>query len=120
MEAESEALKKLEEILLSYKSKVEDHLAAEGRELPKEIFEDFTTQWVNEASNLSVTLKQSTSRSQSRQRRRSGSPSACSTASSTGRMNTPSWRKEQREGRRDTKIPMPTFYNSPIPNETHI
>ncbi len=31
---------------------MEDHLAAEGRELPKEIFEDFTTQWVNEASSL--------------------------------------------------------------------
>ena len=39
-------LKRMEEILLTYKSKVEDHLAAEGRELPKEIFEDFTSQWV--------------------------------------------------------------------------
>jgi hypothetical protein len=47
LEAEDDLiLKRMEEILLTYKSKVEDHLAAEGRELPKEIFEDFTSQWV--------------------------------------------------------------------------
>ena len=41
LEAEDDLiLKRMEEILLTYKSKVEDHLAAEGRELPKEIFED--------------------------------------------------------------------------------
>lgn len=117
IEGEHEALKKLEEILLSYKSKVEDHLAAEGRQLPKEIFDDFTTQWVNEASNLSTMIHKSSSRSCSRQRRRSGSPSASSTTSGSSRL-TPSWRKEHREGHRETRIPVPTFYNSP--SEAHI
>merc|ERR1719266_1747568 len=46
LEEEDAILKRMEEILLTYKSRVETHLAAEGRELPKEIFEDFTSQWV--------------------------------------------------------------------------
>jgi len=46
LDEEDAILKRMEEILLTYKSRVENHLAAEGRELPKEIFEDFTSQWV--------------------------------------------------------------------------
>ena len=45
-------LKRMEEILMTYKSKVEDHLAAEGRELPKEIFEDFTSRWVQNQAQV--------------------------------------------------------------------
>ena len=103
-------LKRMEEILMTYKSKVEDHLAAEGRELPKDIFEDFTTQWVNEASSLT---KSPSSRSSSRTR---------NPVTSTPQVRTtPTWRKEHRSGQKETKIPVPTFYNcSPIPSETRI
>lgn len=123
-------LKRMEEILMTYKSKVEDHLAAEGRELPSDIFEDFTTQWVNEASHLNQTIKGNKSRSSSSQRGYSpvnGSqdlmmpPSEDHSRSSTPVIRTlPVWRKEYRDGQRETKIPVPTFYNSPIPSETNI
>jgi hypothetical protein len=54
-EGDSEdALKRMEEILMSLKSRVEDRLAAEGQELPKDIFEDFTSQWVSEATSALV------------------------------------------------------------------
>lgn len=106
-----EILKRMEEILMTYKSKVEDHLAAEGRELPKELFEDFTTQWVNEATTLTK------SRSSSRHRNESEVVKV---------RTAPNWRRETngnsagRSGRERTRIPVPTFFNSPIPNETHI
>ena len=45
-------LKRMEEILMTSKTKVEDHLAAEGRELPKEIFEDFTSRWVQNQAQV--------------------------------------------------------------------
>ena len=50
-------LKRMEEILMTYKSKVEDHLAAEGRELPKEIFEDFTSRWVQNQAQVRLVEK---------------------------------------------------------------
>ena len=50
-------LKRMEEILMTYKSKVEDHLAAEGRELPKEIFEDFTSRWVQNQAQVRLLVK---------------------------------------------------------------
>ena len=50
-------LKRMEEILMTYKSKVEDHLAAEGRELPKEIFEDFTSRWVQNQAQVKFLVK---------------------------------------------------------------
>eukprot|EP00095_Tigriopus_kingsejongensis_P009127 maker-scaffold595_size129005-snap-gene-0.19 protein:Tk09127 transcript:maker-scaffold595_size129005-snap-gene-0.19-mRNA-1 annotation:"glutamic acid-rich protein" len=83
-------LKRMEEILMTYKSKVEDHLAAEGRELPKEIFEDFTTQWVNEASSLASTSSKS--------RGYSPTPAWEASRSTTPVIRTlPTWRKEFRE-----------------------
>ena len=92
LEEEDAILKRMEEILLTYKSRVENHLAAEGRELPKEIFEDFTSQWVAASSN-------NTARPLSR--------------SATGEIKvTPSPRKAKRDSSK-TRIPVPTFYNSP-------
>ena len=106
-------LKRMEEILLTYKSKVEDHLAAEGRELPKEIFEDFTTQWVNEAaSSLNSSRAAAVSPIPT--------PSTSSRSVTPSVRTTPTWRKEHRDGQKETKIPVPTFFNSPIPSETHI
>eukprot|EP00096_Caligus_rogercresseyi_P015896 TRINITY_DN839_c0_g1_i1.p1 TRINITY_DN839_c0_g1~~TRINITY_DN839_c0_g1_i1.p1 ORF type:complete len:305 (-),score=85.84 TRINITY_DN839_c0_g1_i1:502-1416(-) len=88
-------LKKLEEILLTYKSRVEGQLAAEGRQLPKEIFEDFTTHWVN-----------STSSKQQPDAKRI--------------MQSPTPRKDFREKKDKTKIPLPTFYSKPeAPQQTH-
>ena len=119
----------MEEILLTYKSKVEDHLAAEGRELPKEIFEDFTSQWVqnvrqkpdkkelgatndeinkNDHSNTSPVVKSKSN--------------GCipTVLSSPNIRTTPIMRKDKKEGIEKTRIPMPTYFNSPIPTETDI
>ena len=130
LEAEDDLiLKRMEEILLTYKSKVEDHLAAEGRELPKEIFEDFTSQWVqnvrqkpdkreveakddelckNIHSNTSPVVKSKSN--------------GCipTVMSSPGIRTTPIMRKDKKEGIEKTRIPMPTYFNSPIPTETDI
>ena len=117
-------LQRMEKILLNYKSKVEDHLAAEGRELPKEIFEDFTTQWVKEASTLNQEIKkEKEGRERSRSRSRQGAGSRTATPSGSGAVGTrttPTWRKEHRQGQKETKIPVPTFFNSPSTNEPHI
>ena len=112
---DDQILKRMEEILMTYKSRVEDKLAAEGMELPKDIFEDFTTQWVAG----SVTGNDTTG--QQRRRRRTSASSDCSssaTPASTSSRTTPNWRKEFRHGQGGTRIPMPTFYSSP--SETNI
>ena len=94
IEAEDDLiLKRMEEILLTYKSKVEDHLAAEGRELPKEIFEDFTSQWVQNS------VRSSSSKSGLTQNVRT----------------TPMLRKERRDGSEKTRIPMPTYFSNSSP-----
>ncbi|CAB4057985.1 GAS2-like protein 1,GAS2-like protein 2,GAS2-like protein pickled eggs [Lepeophtheirus salmonis] len=88
-------LKKMEEILLTYKSRVEGRLAAEGRQLPKEIFEDFTSHWVN-----------STSKPPER--------GSVAVVGGNGKipLNPPTPRKEFRDKKDKTKIPVPTFYSS--------
>ena len=97
-------LKRMEEILMTYKSKVEDHLAAEGREFPKEIFEDFTSRWVQNSM-------------------RGGPPAGSGTPVSKSKSNgnlvltpsvrtTPLMRKEKRDGMERTRIPMPTYFNA--------
>ena len=94
LDEEDAILKRMEEILLTYKSRVEDHLAAEGRELPKEIFEDFTSQWVQAQPSRPM------------------SRSLTSEVSNTGSLPRPS--PSPRKAKRDTsntRIPMPTFYN---------
>ena len=94
LEEEDAILKRMEEILLTYKSRVETHLAAEGRELPKEIFEDFTSQWV----------AASTANSRPMASTRSPSTSALPRA-------TPSPRKAKQRDSSKTRIPVPTFYS---------
>jgi hypothetical protein len=112
---DDEILKRMEEILLTYKARVEHHLAAEGRELPKEIFEDFTTQWVATcksptASPPASTVSKSVSNGNLLMRRE---------LSASKLSVTP--RKDPIAGpEKKTRIPMPTFYNSPIPSETNI
>ena len=102
-------LKRMEEILFTYKSKVEDKLAAEGKELPKDIFEDFTTHWVNSSPHRAKSVDSLDSSEKS---------------SEKGSLNrvrvTPTQRKEHRDGQKTTRIPVPTFYKSPIPSETHL
>jgi len=129
LEAEDDLiLKRMEEILLTYKSKVEDHLAAEGRELPKEIFEDFTSQWVQNVrqkpEKAGVADKgddqgQNVNSSDSVIKSKSNGclPVALST---TNIRTTPAMRKDKKEGIEKTRIPMPTYFNSPIPTETDI
>ncbi len=112
-EEEDMILKRMEEILMTYKSRVENHLAAEGRELPKEIFEDFTSQWVATSS-----------RPMSRSAMAATSDSESLSSSSTLPRRTATPRKEKKRDSSKTRIPMPTFYNSnnssPIPSETNI
>ena len=109
---DDEILKRMEEILLTYKARVETHLAAEGRELPKEIFEDFTTQWVATCKSpaASPPVSKSVSNGNLMMRRE---------PSSSRLVVTP--RRDPVQGpEKKTRIPMPTFYNSPIPSETNI
>lgn len=96
LDEEDAILKRMEEILLTYKSRVETHLAAEGRELPKEIFEDFTSQWV-------ATSTAASSRPISRSATAELNPRMIASA-------TPSPRKAKRDSS-SSRIPVPTFYD---------
>ena len=102
-------LKRMEKILFTYKSKVEDKLAAEGKELPKDIFEDFTTHWVNSSPHRAKSVDSLDSSEKSSEK---GSYSKANVP--------PNQRKEHRDGQKVTKIPVPIFYKSPIPSETHL
>ena len=92
---------------------VETHLAAEGRELPKDIFEDFTTQWVAtcKSPQASPPVSKSVSNGNLVMRRE---PSAAKL------IVTPRKDPIQAAGEKRTRIPMPTFYSSPVPSETNI
>ena len=113
-------LRRMEEILFTYKSKVEDRLAAEGKELPKDIFDDFTEHWVVNSAPYrakSVDSLDSSERSdghhhhhyQQQQQQQQGvkrpqpppaSPKVVVRA-----------RKDPKDGvRGTTRIPVPTFY----------
>ena len=111
LDEEDAILKKMEEILLTYKSRVETHLAAEGRELPKEIFEDFTSQWV--AASTARPLSRSATAEMP-----VVTPSghhAVMSRSSTADIQTPKMKPSPRKAKRDssnTRIPVPTFYNN--------
>jgi hypothetical protein len=108
---DDQILKRMEEILLTYKARVETHLAAEGRELPKEIFEDFTTQWV--ATCKSPTASPPVAKSVSNGNLLSREPSSSKLTVTPRKDPIPCPEKR-------TRIPMPTFYNSPIPSDTNI
>jgi len=109
-------IQRMEEILMTYKSKVEDHLAAEGRELPKEIFEDFTSRWVqNQAQAAAVSTPVSKSRSNGSLAASNSTPINQKWSSPPDGVNvrtTPLMRKERRDGSDRTRIPMPTYYSS--------
>jgi hypothetical protein len=121
METDEMILRRMEEILFTYKSKVEDRLAAEGKELPKDIFDDFTEHWVVNSAPYrakSVDSLDSSDRSDGQQGHRKGGvggrlqhtpPSPKATARG------PSARKDPKEGHRlTTRIPVPTFYRGQL------
>ena len=116
----------MEEILFTYKSKVEDKLAAEGKALPKvkkniyrqklqnenfilklnfslfqDIFDDFTEHWVASSPHRAKSVDSLDSSE------RSSEPGSVSKTS-----RTPNQRKEHRDGQQRTRIPAPTFYKS--------
>jgi len=98
-------LKRMEEILFTYKIKVEDKLAAEGKELPADIFEDFTSHWVNSSPHRAKSVDSLDSSEKS--------------SSDRGEKNRevkvapPPQRKESRDGvQARSRIPAPTFYKT--------
>ena len=110
LEEEDAILKRMEEILLTYKSRVETHLAAEGRELPKEIFEDFTSQWV--AASASGTTPAGPPGPLSRSMTSELTPQSIP---KPPRVAIPAAKPSPRKAKRDTsntRIPMPTFYSN--------
>ena len=98
VETDEMILKRMEEILFTYKTKVEDRLAAEGKELPKDIFQDFTEHWINSSPYRAKSVD-----------------SLNSSEKSVDRTPTlPKTRKDTKEGCPTTKIPIPTFYKNSI------
>jgi hypothetical protein len=122
IETDEMILRRMEEILFTYKSKVEDRLAAEGKELPKDIFDDFTEHWVVNSAPYrakSVDSLDSSDRSEGHQQHKaavSGRGLLQTPASPRTAVRGPAVRKDPKEGHRiTTRIPMPTFYSrSPI------
>ena len=105
-ETDEMILKRMEEILFTYKSKVEGRLAAEGKELPKDLFNDFTEHWLNSTPQRCKsidTLSENSSRTSDR----------CSSAGGKTPV-LPKERKESREGCSSTRIPKPIFYKNSI------
>ena len=93
-------LKRMEEILFTYKIKVEDKLAAEGKELPADIFEDFTSHWVNSSPHRAKSVDSLDSSEKSSERGEKVKVA-------------PPQRKESREGvQARSRIPAPTFYKT--------
>lgn len=118
LEEEDAILKRMEEILLTYKSRVETHLAAEGRELPKEIFEDFTSQWVAASAASGTTTPGGPLPGHAGHQPLSRSMTSELTPQSINKPPrvvanpaAPSPRKAKRDTS-NTRIPMPTFYSN--------
>jgi hypothetical protein len=94
-------LKRMEEILFTYKIKVEDKLAAEGKELPADIFEDFTSHWVNSSPHRAKSVDSLDSSEKSSER------------GEKVKVAPPPGRKESRDGvQARSRIPAPTFYKT--------
>lgn len=102
----------MEEILFTYKIKVEDKLAAEGKELPADIFEDFTSHWVNSSPHRaksvdSLDSSEKSSERGERQREVKVAP--------------PPQRKESRDGvQARSRIPAPTFYKTSLATDSRL
>ena len=112
LEEEDAILKRMEEILLTYKSRVETHLAAEGRELPKEIFEDFTSQWVAASASGTTPAGPPGPGPLSRSMTSELTPQSIP---KPPRVAIPAAKPSPRKAKRDTsntRIPMPTFYSN--------
>jgi hypothetical protein len=103
-ETDEMILKRMEEILFTYKSKVEDRLAAEGKELPKDIFNDFTEHWLNSTPQRAKSIDTLSENSSIRSYERSPGGSKTPVL--------PKERKESREGCSSTRIPKPIFYKN--------
>jgi len=97
-DTDEQILKRMEEILFTYKTKVEDKLAAEGKALPKDIFDDFTEHWVASSPHRAKSVDSLDSSERSDQ------------GSVTRTPRTPNTRKQHRDGHRGTRIPAPTYY----------
>ena len=127
-DTDEQILKRMEEILFTYKTKVEDKLAAEGKALPKvcfsyflqmsfvqtagkiaklakchynspqDIFDDFTEHWVASSPHRAKSVDSLDSSERSDQ------------GSVTRTPRTPNIRKQHRDGHRGTRIPAPTYY----------
>ena len=126
-DTDEQILKRMEEILFTYKTKVEDKLAAEGKALPKvchsflifnclflvytesikavlhcvqfqDIFDDFTEHWVASSPHRAKSVDSLDSSERSDR------------GSVTRTPRTPNIRKQHRDGHRGTRIPAPTYY----------
>lgn len=100
-DTDEQILKRMEEILFTYKTKVEDKLAAEGKVLPKDIFDDFTEHWVASSPYRAKSVDSLDSSERSSDQ-----------GSTVKSPRTPNQRKDHRDGQPGTKIPAPTFYKS--------
>ena len=103
IETDEMILKRMEEILLTYKTKVEDRLAAEGKELPKDIFQDFTEHWLHASEPYRAKSMDSLNSSEKSSSERTPPP-PCQARS----------RKDTKEGYSSTKIPRPVFYKNSL------
>ena len=102
-DTDEQILKRMEEILFTYKIKVEDKLAAEGKELPADIFEDFTSHWVNSSPHRAKSVDSLDSSEKSSDRGTLGREVKVA----------PPQRKESRDGvQARSRIPAPTFYKT--------
>ena len=91
-------LKRMEEILFTYKIAVEDKLAAEGKELPPDLFEDFTSHWVASSPHRAKSIDSLES---------GGGERVVDCKASVNQ------RKEGRDGVvAKSRIPAPTFYKT--------
>ena len=86
-------------------------LAAEGRELPKEIFEDFTSQWVAAASTANSRPMSRSTTAEITPPEMGTTPPESLTKPRVQVAAAPSPRKAKRDTS-NTRIPMPTFYTN--------
>ena len=126
VETDEMILKRMEEILFTYKNKVEDRLAAEGKELPKDIFQDFTEHWINSSPYRAKSVDSLSEKSSSDKSVRGGGGSAMGRKAGIHDRSPADWtetgggrtlpknRRDTKEGHGSTKIPVPTFYKNTL------
>jgi len=111
IETDEMILRRMEEILFTYKTKVEDRLAAEGKQLPKDIFQDFTEHWINSSPYRAKSVDSLNSSSDK-------SVKVVGGVGGVGSERTPTLPKVRRDTKAEshpsTKIPVPVFYKNSI------